>query len=188
MNRILFIFLILTFNAFLIKAQSDSLVDITESNFILVTGAGYNGLVSGEIGLGSTSNTIWQDSSKYSMSLQHYIGSEFWFDRNQIIYAPKYTFFIGLKDYLPIPVTTGFSLLYASDLSKKAFSIRLEYGISIGNGRFFYSFNIPVYNENLINSYKHQLSFSWSFRIGKMNRYKTYYNKETDTYFEEDYE
>lgn len=184
MIRIIFTFLLLIINVFLIKAQNDSLIDITDSNLIIVTGIGYNNVPALEFGFGSASNTTWQDSGHFNMRLQHYIGSEFWFNENQIIYVPKYSFYIALKDYLPIPFTSGFSILYSTDFSSNSLGFRLEYGIPVRAGRIFYSYNIPVYNRTFVKSNVHQITFSWAFRISRKQKYKTYYNKETDSYYE----
>jgi hypothetical protein len=170
------------------KAQSDSLVDITESYFILNTGVGYTSFPTGELSIGNISKFADNDTSDFNTQFMYLLGVEYWHKDKNPIFAPKLAFNVGLSNYLPFPVSTGFSFIYATDFSENTFLARLEWGILISNGRLFYGLALPLYNKTFSKDYRHQIGFSWPIRVSKKSKYKTFYNKETDTYTFEDYE
>lgn len=172
-------------------AQSDSLISISQRTLGIVTGCGYNGNATAEIAFGIQEWRTLNDTNAFNTQTQVLLGNEFFFHPKELIFAPKLTFLFGINTFEKIgllipPMTSGFSLLYPNNSTGSSFCLRLEFGIPFKQGRLYYGYSIPLCNKNFMNELRHQLSYSWYFRVSKKHQTKIYFNKEEDFFYEKD--
>jgi hypothetical protein len=103
---------------------------------------------------------------KEYMLVQFYLGSEFLFDANQFMIAPK----VGLNLSVSIVNLSFCNFMYYTDFKEEAYSYRPEIGLSLWGGRLFYGYNIPFTNNDFFTNYRHHVGLTWFFNIYKSEK------------------
>ena len=135
----------------------------------ITTGLNYNSKLTYEIGFGK---------AEYGMTHHHwslinyYIGSEFTFHDDELIFAPKASFWFNGGS---AGMAMGISLINYTDLSESSLKIRPEIGLGFGKFKLVYGYNISTFNKDFADIGNHNVNLVLYFDL-----IKTDYREITD--------
>lgn len=163
--------------------ERDSIINQDAMLKCLIASGGYNNGWVGELGFGMlsyrpTKYLIGKEPKflpKNYISSKLYVASEFIGAQDRMMVAPKMCFTSGIS-FVSISYV---NFLYYTDFTEGAFSYRPEIGFNIGHGHLYYGYNIPLSNKSFLDDFRHQIGFSWFFKVGKSKITTTYQNKDT---------